>query len=305
MKVRKIAAGLAAVSMLAAFSAQAVFAADSVSIKAGEATAAPGENFTLDVSLGDVPAQGISAIEFAVTYDADVVTVTGVSAGKVTENGVDAAEKFDGVTVFEAGYATKGLVTITYSTGLSDSKYCITDSGVIATISGTVAAGAKDGVYDVTVTAIGRETVEGNGTTNKEIKAGYIDADGNVTKYTVTASKGSITVGKPEEETTEKVEPTTEKTEPSSEEQPTSEQQPSSEEQKGKVTMYGDANCDGKVDIMDVIAVNKYLLGSSTMSDDGKANADVDANSKIESTDSLNILKCVVEMIEQSSFPVK
>jgi hypothetical protein len=56
---------------------------------------------------------------------------------------------------------------------------------------------------------------------------------------------------------------------------------------------------------MDVIAVNKYLLGSSTMSDDGKANADVDANSKIESTDSLNILKCVVEMIEQSSFPVK
>ena len=69
MKVRKIVAGLAAVSMLAAFSAQAVIAADTVSIKAGEASANAGEKFTLDVSLEGVPAAGISSMEFAVTYD--------------------------------------------------------------------------------------------------------------------------------------------------------------------------------------------------------------------------------------------
>ena len=48
MKVRKIVAGLAAVSMLAAFSAEAVFAADTCTIKAGTATAKAGEEFTLE-----------------------------------------------------------------------------------------------------------------------------------------------------------------------------------------------------------------------------------------------------------------
>ena len=143
MKVRKIVAGLAAVSMLAAFSAQAVIAADTVSIKAGEASANAGEKFTLDVSLEGVPAAGISSMEFAVTYDPAIVTVTSVTPGKIAQNGVETAEKFDGVNAFEAAYDTAGLVTITYSTGLSDAKYCITESGVYATISGTVAATAK------------------------------------------------------------------------------------------------------------------------------------------------------------------
>jgi hypothetical protein len=286
MKVRKIVAGLAAVSMLAAFSAQAVFAADSVTIKAGNASAKAGEDFTLDVSLEGVPAQGISAIEFAVTYDPKVVTVTGVSAGKITNNGVDDTEKFDGVTVFTAGYKTSGLVTITYSTGLSDAKYCITDDGVIATISGTVAKDAADGEYPVKITAISRETVEGAGDTNKEIKAGYIAADKTVTKYTCTTTAGSITVGSVKEST-----------EPSSE--------PTSESGTTKATKYGDANCDGTVDIIDVIKVNKFLLGSDKLTAEGKANADVDANNVVDTTDSLNILKCVVEMIDQADFPIK
>lgn len=286
MKVRKIVAGLAAVSMLAAFSAQAVFAADTVTIKAGEATVAPGENFTLDVSLDGVPAQGISVIEFAVTYDASVVTIDGVSAGAVADNGVDAAEKFDGVTVFQAGYETAGLVTITYSTGLSDAQYCVTDSGVFATISGTVAEDAKDGEYPVTITAIPRETVEGSGDTNKNVKAGYIAADGTVTKYDTTLTDGKVIVKGGN-------------TDPSGED-PTGENPTDPPEG----TKYGDVNVDGQVDILDVIKLNKYLLGSDTLSDQGKINADVDVKDGIDTTDSLNILKCVVKMIDQSEFPV-
>lgn len=281
MKVRKIVAGLAAVSMLAAFSAQAVFAADTVTIKAGEATVAPGENFTLDVSLDGVPAQGISVIEFAVTYDASVVTINGVSAGAVADNGVDAAEKFDGVTVFEAGYETAGLVTITYSTGLSDAQYCVTDSGVFATISGTVAEDAKDGEYPVTITAIPRETVEGSGDTNKNVKAGYIAADGTVTKYDTTLTDGKVIVKGGN-------------TDPSGEDT----------KQPPEGVKYGDVNVDGEVDILDVIKLNKFLLGSDTLTDEGRINADVDVKDGIDTTDSLNILKCVVKMIDQSDFPV-
>ncbi|MBQ4466457.1 MAG: glycoside hydrolase family 9 protein [Oscillospiraceae bacterium] len=67
-------------------------------------------------------------------------------------------------------------------------------------------------------------------------------------------------------------------------------------------TLCGDVNCDKIVDIMDVIALNKYLLGADTLSDDGKANADVDLNKELDTTDSLNILKCVVEL---TTLPVK
>ena len=325
MKVRKIVAGLAAVSMLAAFSAQSVFAADTVTIKAGEATAKAGENFTLEISLGDVPAQGISAIEFAVTYDAKVATVSGVSAGKIANNGVDETEKFDGVTVFEAGKDTAGLVTITYSTGLSDAKYCITESGVFATISGTVAAGTADGEYKIEITPIARETVEGKGDTNKEIKAGYIAADGTLTKYATTAVAGKIIVGDaptqdttaPAEDTTAPAQDTTapaqDTTAPAQDtteggDKPADTTEPATGSPVNpdvQASLYGDANVDGSVDILDVIKLNKFLLGNDKLTDEGKANADVDANKSIDTTDSLNILKCVVEMIEQSSFPIK
>ena len=59
MKVRKIVAGLAAVSMLAAFSTQAVFAADTVTFKADDVTAKAGATFTLNVELSGVPAAGL------------------------------------------------------------------------------------------------------------------------------------------------------------------------------------------------------------------------------------------------------
>ncbi len=61
--------------------------------------------------------------------------------------------------------------------------------------------------------------------------------------------------------------------------------------------VYGDTDGSGVVDILDVIAVNKYLLGSATLDADAKQRTDVDRNDEIDATDSLNILKFVVEMI--------
>lgn len=65
---------------------------------------------------------------------------------------------------------------------------------------------------------------------------------------------------------------------------------------------YGDVNCDGAVDILDVILLNKYLLGAGTLTEDGMANANVDASAEVDTTDSLNILKCVVKLV---TLPVK
>ena len=74
----------------------------------------------------------------------------------------------------------------------------------------------------------------------------------------------------------------------------------------GKVK-YGDVNVDDTVTISDVIALNKYLLGDAkAASAQGLINADVDVNNSIDSTDSLNILKACVQLLDaDKDFPIK
>lgn len=67
--------------------------------------------------------------------------------------------------------------------------------------------------------------------------------------------------------------------------------------------LYGDVNDDTEVDILDVIMLNKFLLGVVSLDKDALVRADVDTNGKADSTDSLNILKCVVKILKE--FPVK
>ncbi len=67
-------------------------------------------------------------------------------------------------------------------------------------------------------------------------------------------------------------------------------------------TLYGDVNCDKEVDILDVIMLNRYLLGSGEVTAQGLRNADVDISGETDTTDSLNILKRVVKLL---TLPVK
>ena len=59
--------------------------------------------------------------------------------------------------------------------------------------------------------------------------------------------------------------------------------------------VIGDVTGDGKVDIMDVIAMNKYLLGTKSLDEKALAAADADGNSTIDSNDSLAILKIALQ----------
>ena len=72
---------------------------------------------------------------------------------------------------------------------------------------------------------------------------------------------------------------------------------PSTPTEPGNV-VYGDVDVDGDVDIMDVIMINKSILGSASLSDQGRKNADVDRNGNIDTTDALNILKNVVKLVQ-------
>lgn len=56
----------------------------------------------------------------------------------------------------------------------------------------------------------------------------------------------------------------------------------------------GDTNLDGEVDILDVIAANKHILGVGTLDKTGLKNADMDGNGMADSEDALAILKEVI-----------
>ncbi len=59
----------------------------------------------------------------------------------------------------------------------------------------------------------------------------------------------------------------------------------------------GDVNGDQVVNILDVIAVNKYLLGCKKLEEWQEKAADVDKNGFVEANDSLNILKFALDVI--------
>ena len=61
--------------------------------------------------------------------------------------------------------------------------------------------------------------------------------------------------------------------------------------------VYGDVDCDGDVDIVDVLRLNQYLLSLAEITPEGEKNADVDLNQKINDTDAMNILKSLVNIV--------
>ena len=64
-----------------------------------------------------------------------------------------------------------------------------------------------------------------------------------------------------------------------------------------KKTVYGDVNCDDVVDVVDVLLLNKYLLGVGKIDDQGRINADVNRDEKLADNDAMNILKAVVKLV--------
>ncbi len=83
--------------------------------------------------------------------------------------------------------------------------------------------------------------------------------------------------------------------------EPTTEGEEPTDEPSTDVT-YGDVDLNGKVEILDVIALSKALMGAATMEAEAAANADVDQNGTVNTTDALSIMKYLVKLIE--SLPV-
>ncbi|MDE5768445.1 MAG: leucine-rich repeat protein, partial [Oscillospiraceae bacterium] len=69
--------------------------------------------------------------------------------------------------------------------------------------------------------------------------------------------------------------------------------------------LWGDANGDSTVDISDVVLMNRVYVGVDEISNKGLTNADVDQSGKIELSDSMNVLKLLVHLLDESDFPIQ
>ncbi len=62
--------------------------------------------------------------------------------------------------------------------------------------------------------------------------------------------------------------------------------------------LWGDADVDGDVDVKDVVLASQSVSGASTLTAQGKLNADVDQDDSITLTDALNILRYLAGVVE-------
>lgn len=66
-------------------------------------------------------------------------------------------------------------------------------------------------------------------------------------------------------------------------------------------SVSGDANQDGKIDILDVISINKAILGKETLSEIQLKAVDLNQNSRPDSEEALIIMKYIVRLIDTLS----
>lgn len=272
MKKMKLISGLMAMAM-AAMSLTSVVSAADVAISAGNATAKPGDSFKVDVSLASLPSGGVNSIEFAIGYDSSVLNISKVSL--TNDTGAASKEGDLGDTVFTT-YDTGSQYIVLFSTGLEEANYWVSKEGAFVTVEGTVASGTKATSSTLSIEPVTRSEYPESGKNNSAI---VCEAAGTATSCK--ATNGTITIQQ-QEETTSNNDPST-------------------------VSKWGDADCNGEVDISDVIFVSRVAAEDKelSLSAQGKLNSDCNADSKINGADSVIILQLVAKLLNESQMPYK
>ena len=279
MKTKKIVIGAMAAAMLSLSicSMSPAFAAgETVQINVGNATAKAGGQYTVEVSLADIPSTGIQACGFSIEYDSSLITIDSVVAGAITETGASKNDTTASLLPNFSSYSDngEGMISLMWSTSLEDASYWLKSDGVFCKVSGKVKSDAKDGAKAaIKVVPTPHETYVGSGVQNTEIDCGYMTSAKETVQYQVKVTNGSVTVGDPTPATT--AAPTKAPTTSAS----------------VKPTKKGDANLDGDVTLADALAILQYVANATKypLDEQALANADCDGNAGVTANDALFI----------------
>ena len=190
----------------------------------------------------------------AIRYDFEQIESLGIEDGLVKEASTAKGNK---------------CIAVVHTGGTYDNEKNnveITSNGILYYLKLRLPEDAKTGdVFNISISTVEKLTFEvwnGNG------------EDIDVKPY-----GGSISI----------IDDTSSSTEPTTEEPSETETSTSSEN-----NLYGDVNVDDDITIADAVLLNKYLVNSASLSDQGKINADAFFDGKITSDDTLAILKLIV-----------
>lgn len=276
MRTKKLLAGACASLMIAASAITTVTAAESVNVTIGNATAAPGETFTVKMELSDIPSAGINACDFGIKYDSSVLTIDDVALGDLAKGDDTSVEGMPDPFVYNI---EDNLVCVTYGVGTSNTDFYMTGSGTFLTISGTVSQSAAPGTKsDLEIVAVDRLTTPTSSSVNDEIIFGLYGSDEEVIVYDPTITNGYVEVEG--EATTEESTGNT-----------------GTSIDFGEVTLMGDTNRDDVIDSTDIVVLNKYLLNKvqyPLQDSSAYANGDCDKDKDLTTKDGLFIIQHVL-----------
>lgn len=272
MKTKKVIIGAVAASMLSlsvcSIAPVSFAAGETVQISVGKESAKAGEQFTVEVTLADIPSTGLQAVEFAVKFDSSLISIDSIKAGPITETGAQDADPTSGVVPVFDTYINGSNASIAWSTSLDDASYWLKKDGVFCTITGKVASSAKDGsVAKLEVIPNDRSVTPGSSDKNDKVLCGYSNGNDEVVNYEVSISNGSVTVG------------------------------------SAPNVLRGDANVDGEVNLADAVLIMQNQANPSKykISDQGLLNGDVDQTGNgLTNKDALKIQQYTLGMITQA-----
>ncbi len=279
MKTKKIVIGAMAVAMLSlsvCSLAPALAADETVQISVGSTTVEAGGTFTVDVSIADIPAEGIQGAQFTLNFDSSVITIDSVEEGALLKSVTSdpTASVLPSFNSFKDN--DKGILTFMWATSVDKADYLLKGEGVFCTVTGTVSENAKPGKSEIKIVATNRETFTDSGVVNEDIDIGY-NKNGEKIRYNVETTNGIITVKGGEGTTDPTEKPTT----------------------SGKV-LKGDANEDGFVNMADVTAIVQHIGNKDAygLKEAGLANADTTGDGQVTGEDALYIQRAMAGEIE-------
>ncbi len=265
MKKIKIVSGLMALAMSVSAMGITASAADPVTVTVGKDIVQPGENFSVDVDLSSVASSGLTSIDFAITYDSSVISISDVSLGSAGNTGAKNQEGDYGDTVF--GWKDTGSqIVLVWSTGVEDSTYWV-KNGTFVTLKGKANSSAKAGdASALKVVAADRSAYPG-GSANADIVFAAVGTDNKVTEYGAKGVDGEVMIA-------------------------------------GGSTdaKWGDADCNDTVDVLDAVMIARVAAEDTHtgISAQGKINGDVTHDGIIKAEDLSKLLRFLAGKLSAS-----
>ena len=235
----------------------------------------------------DPDTEGVRGLVAGITYDKtafELVEIGESDYGSVTANLAEA------------------LVSATLASDKDDAGIILPEGGSVTYFGFAPKAGIADGTYaikwDKSATQAILDPGSFGGTNDRPVKYADLDlVDGAIIVGGGATTTPAATTTTPATTTT--TTPSISTTRPVASTAPVTTTTPAPTTQPIGDVLYGDTNCDGKVNIADVVMLNKYLTNADKypVTDNGKKNADCDTKAGLTTNDSYCIIRSIVKLV--------